>query len=107
MLFDFDFCGLGWQVTDVATYRWQARVEGAEQQAWDGFRQGYLEMQNSSTNSLQFVELFMMLKHLWNKAHMIRFYIRHGRMLHINDKFLEDAVSFCEKLAEEYPATLN
>jgi Ser/Thr protein kinase RdoA (MazF antagonist) len=98
MLFDFDFCGQGWQVSDLATFRWQARTVGAEDRAWEAFEAGYLHVRPEARDSLQFIDLFMMIKHLWNQAHCLRIRLRNGQVLRINDAFLEDTVIFCEKL---------
>jgi Ser/Thr protein kinase RdoA (MazF antagonist) len=98
VLFDFDFCGPGWQISDLATFRWLARVEGNEAQAWNAFRDGYLQIRPAAVDSLQFIDVFMMIKHLWNQAHMIRINVRNGRIVFIDDKFLENTVVFCENL---------
>jgi Ser/Thr protein kinase RdoA (MazF antagonist) len=100
VLFDFDFCGQGWRVFDLATYRWQARLKGPEQAAWTAFLEGYLSVRRGAAASLEFVELFMLLRHLWHKAHIIGLSGYLGISL-LSEEFLEDAVAFCEKLESE------
>jgi len=99
-LFDFDFFGPGWRGFDLATYRWQARVHGVEQAAWDAFLEGYLGVRRAGADSLPYIDLFMLVRHLWNKAHLIRLASGFGVAM-LTDDFLEDSVLFCEKLEQE------
>lgn len=102
VLFDFDFCGQGWQIFDLATLSWHARRECAGPQAWSNFHAGYLEVRPNAAPSLPAIEVFMMIRHLWNKAHVINYSMKNGRVILINEPFLEDAVAYCEKLEAEH-----
>lgn len=44
VLFDFDFFGPGWRVSDLAAYRWHARLKGSEAIAWEAFSKAYLSV---------------------------------------------------------------
>lgn len=101
-LFDFDFFGPGWRVSDLATYRWHARIMGSEAIAWKAFSKGYLSVRGAAEDSLQYCDLFMALRHIWFKAHSIDRTSDVGVYL-LTDEFLEDTVRFCEDLeAEQY-----
>lgn len=100
VLFDFDYFGQGWRISDLATYRWQARCNGAEATAWPAFLQGYAEVRPRIAESLRFARLFMMLKHLWDKGRFIAFAEQFDPIT-ITEEFLENAVGFCEQLEAE------
>jgi Ser/Thr protein kinase RdoA (MazF antagonist) len=100
VLFDFDFFGPGWRVSDLAAYRWHARLKGSESIAWEAFSTAYLRVRPSAEQSLQYSDIFVMLRHLWFKAHNINRAFDVGAYL-LTDAFLEDTVSFCEKLEAE------
>jgi Ser/Thr protein kinase RdoA (MazF antagonist) len=97
VLFDFDMFGQGWRISDLATYRWQARRSGAEATAWPAFLEGYREIRPTIEESLRFTQLFMLMKHLWDKARYIAF-AEQFDAVRITEEFLEDAVAFCEQL---------
>jgi Ser/Thr protein kinase RdoA (MazF antagonist) len=99
-LFDFDLFGPGWRGFDLATYRWHARLHGAEEPAWGAFLQGYLRVRPAGADSLPHIDLLMMVRHLWTKAHLINLTSDFGVAM-LTDDFLEDSVLFCEKLAAE------
>lgn len=99
VLFDFDYFGEGWRITDLATYRWQARRNGAERSAWSAFLEGYMEIRPAIAESLRFTCLFMMMKHLWDKGRYITF-AEQFDPISITEEFLEDAIIFCEELEQ-------
>ena len=100
VLFDFDFFGLGWRATDLATFRWHARLVGSEKVAWDAFLEGYLPIRPIARESLPFIELFMMARHLWNTAHFLGMTTDFGVTM-VSDDYLEYTVAFCEQLEAE------
>jgi Ser/Thr protein kinase RdoA (MazF antagonist) len=100
VLFDFDSFGLGWRAFDLATYRWHARLMGSEQPRWDAFLNGYLSIRPAAEESLPFLELFMIARHLWHTAHCIGL-TSHIGMAMISEEFLSNAVQFCERLEAE------
>jgi len=106
VLFDFDFCGLGWRAFDLATYRWNARLEHIEQLAWEPFLKGYLQIRPSAAQSLQFVPLFMVLRHLWFTAHAIGLSAAAGAGF-ISKEFFDDAITFFETIEREEALTFS
>jgi Ser/Thr protein kinase RdoA (MazF antagonist) len=102
VLFDFDFSGPGWQVFDLASYRWHARQVGAEQAAWKPFIEGYLQVRPSAAASLQFIGLFVILKHLWTTSIFISRGPETGENF-LPDEDLECLIPVCEKIAADMP----
>jgi Ser/Thr protein kinase RdoA (MazF antagonist) len=100
VLFDFDFAGSGWQIFDLASYRWHARSKGVENAAWQPFIEGYLQVRPTAENSLEFIGLFMILKHLWTTAHFISRSSETGTNF-LSDEQLECLVPFCEGIEAE------
>ncbi|MFC4313712.1 phosphotransferase enzyme family protein [Steroidobacter flavus] len=100
VLFDFDFCGAGWQVFDLASYRWHARFENQENSAWPPFIESYLQVRPAAADSLKFVGLFMILKHLWTTAHFVGRLPETGAYF-LSDEYLENTVPFCERIEAE------
>ena len=64
-LFDFEFCGWGYRLFDLASYRLDARFSGLETQAWKPFIKEYLASRPDAESSLEHVRLFMCLRLLW------------------------------------------
>jgi Ser/Thr protein kinase RdoA (MazF antagonist) len=64
-LFDFDCCGLGFRVYDLATYRWAAELRGRADVAWAPFIQAYQREQSLSDSELEAIPTFVALRHLW------------------------------------------
>jgi Ser/Thr protein kinase RdoA (MazF antagonist) len=67
--FDFDMCGVGWRVYDLATFRWTARWRDQEARAWGPFLKGYLETRAVPREDLKAVPLFVPIRHVWLMGH--------------------------------------
>lgn len=96
-LFDFDFCGSGWRIYDLATYRWEARRQGVEDNAWEPFIRGYCEIRPGGSDSLEFIGLFMAIRHIWTAAHWVGLSPELG-ISFPPAEFLNELVPFCERL---------
>lgn len=99
-LFDFDCCGPGWRVYDLATYRWAARIRGVATQAWTPFIEAYLKIRPVARDTLEYVPLFVVLRHLWLQGYHAWDAVESGRSYQ-SGRYLEDLVSFLEKLESE------
>jgi Ser/Thr protein kinase RdoA (MazF antagonist) len=102
VIFDFDFYGLGWQIFDLATYRWLA-CRQAREIAWDSFTDAYLQVRPDAIGMLRFLGEFMILRHLWSTAHAITYSKVNGSP-EISTEFFEDMVRFCENIEAMFPA---
>lgn len=99
VLLDFDFCGWGWRVGDLASFRRQALEQGLEDEAWEPFIAGYLETRPDAAESLKFVRLFMILRHFWIVSQLIALSGEMGVAFHSDGESLEEQViPFCEQI---------
>jgi Ser/Thr protein kinase RdoA (MazF antagonist) len=64
-VFDFDLCGPGWRVSDLAPIR-RAAVGHKNRRIWREFLRGYTEMRPLSRADLAAVPLFYVLGRLWS-----------------------------------------
>jgi Ser/Thr protein kinase RdoA (MazF antagonist) len=97
VLLDFDWCGFGWRVFDLATFRWTARLYNAEHVAWRPFIDAYLQVRPSATSCLEFLRLFMILRHLWHITQCIRTAALTGEGF-LSEGYFEDLISQCERI---------
>lgn len=97
VLFDFDLCGSGSTLFDLATYRWDARCKGFETPAWPAFLEGYLHIRPEAEASLEHLGLFMILRHLWTAAFFVGRLPETGAYF-LSDDDLENLVPFCKEL---------
>jgi Ser/Thr protein kinase RdoA (MazF antagonist) len=101
-VFDFEFCGLGWQVYDLATFCWAARLRGHYGTAKDTFIREYLASRSVARAELEVLPLFVIMRHLWLMGH-------HARMAYLTGvayqtpAYFEQAVAFCRKLEDTKP----
>lgn len=98
--FDFDFCGTGWRLFDLACYRLYARKKGFEKDAWPHFIAGYLQARPTSADSLRYLAIFMILRHLW-LASLWVLLVKQLGLSFLPDRFFEDLVPFCEGIEAE------
>lgn len=96
-LFDLDCCGHGWQLYDLATYRWAARLRRLEERSWPAFRLAYLQERPEAAAWMEWVPLFMILRHLWLMGLHIRNAEEMGRSF-ATEAFFDGLVTFCEEI---------
>jgi Ser/Thr protein kinase RdoA (MazF antagonist) len=96
-LFDFDCCAHGWQIYDLATYRWAARLRRAEETAWPAFEDAYLKARPSAAAWIQWVPLFMIVRHLWLMGLHISNAEEMGRSF-ATEAFFDGLLTFCEEI---------
>jgi Ser/Thr protein kinase RdoA (MazF antagonist) len=102
-LFDFDFCGNGWRVYDLATYRWAARLRGAEERAWKPFIEAYLRLRPDAATDLELAPLFVILREIWLQGYFASRTAQRGNGFQ-DDRYFEHVVTFCERAESELTA---
>lgn len=98
-LYDFDCCGPGWRVYDLATYRWAARLRQFEGGAWRPFSEAYLKVRPAAADTFKLVPLFVMLRHIWLQGYHAWNSPENG--LNFPDGYFDHLVTFCEHLEAE------
>ena len=96
-LFDFDCCAHGWQIYDLATYRWAARLRRAEGTAWPAFKESYLKARPSAAAWIEWVPLDMIVRHLWLMALHISNAEEMGGGF-ATQEFFDRLITFCEEI---------
>ena len=100
ILFDFEFCGRGWRLFDLASYRLHARFEGFEKEAWYPFIQGYLTVRPVAQSYLRHTGLFMCLRRVWLAAKWIEHLAERG-VGALSDTYYEKLVPVCREIELE------
>lgn len=100
VLLDFDHCGWGWRISDLASYKYHARYCGVEKQAWQPFVDGYLRVRPVISGSLKYLGLFVLLSNLWMTAHTIKLCDEVG-LTYASDECIEKLILDCEKIEAE------
>jgi len=72
--FDFEECGLGFRVFDLATFKWGAVLDAAPPERWSSFVEGYESVRKISAADLELVDTFVLLRHIW----LIAFHMRNA-----------------------------
>ena len=99
-LYDFDCCGPGWRLYDLATYRWAARLRHFEGGAWRPFSEAYLEVRPAAASTLQLMPLFVILRHIWLQGYYVWNSEEGGSSVQ-SDGFFDYLVTFCEHIESE------
>jgi Ser/Thr protein kinase RdoA (MazF antagonist) len=100
-LYDFDCCGPGWRLYDLATYRWAARVRQFEEGAWKPFSEAYLQVRPAVASTLDLVPLFVILRHIWLQGYYVWNSVEAGVSFQ-SDGYFSYLVTFCEQIESEY-----
>ena len=99
-LYDFDCCGPGWRVYDLATFRWAARLRQFEAGAWKPFSEAYLEVRPAAASTLELVPLFVILRHIWLQGYHAWNSVESGSSFQ-SDEYFDRLVAFCEHVESE------
>lgn len=63
--FDFDCCGFGLRIFDLATFKWSSRLRQKEDEWWPEFLKGYRSQNTVSEIELSYIEVFVAIRDLW------------------------------------------
>jgi Ser/Thr protein kinase RdoA (MazF antagonist) len=100
VLFDFDCCGAGNQVYDLAVFRWGSRLQKKEKQLWPYFITAYQGKRNLSASDLQAIPLFIGIRHIWHIGLHILLSADRGQHW-INDQYFERQITFLKNWEKE------
>jgi Ser/Thr protein kinase RdoA (MazF antagonist) len=71
-LYDFEQCGVGILVYDLAVFRWTQRLVGASEQTWQDFIQGYRSENDLPERELAGMDLLVLLRQAYMLGHDAR-----------------------------------
>ena len=86
--FDFDCCGLGLRVFDLATFRWGTMRELNGDELWSSFLDGYRSTREIGTEDFALMDSFVMIRQIWWMA-LIMGNARDFGYGEASDKFLD------------------
>lgn len=69
--FDFEDCGFGYRVYDIATFKWAIHGEDKENELWSSFLKGYASIRQPGSADLLAIPVFVIIRQLWWIAFII------------------------------------
>ena len=63
--FDFDECGFGLRIFDLATFDWNAKMDDKSEERWPHFIEGYKSVREFSDSELGLLNTFVLIRHFW------------------------------------------
>jgi len=66
--FDFDCCGMGLRIFDLATFNWSARLSEKHDERWPAFLEGYQSVRSIGEVDLALLDTFVFIRHVWLMA---------------------------------------
>ncbi|MGB1251536.1 MAG: phosphotransferase enzyme family protein, partial [Candidatus Promineifilaceae bacterium] len=91
--FDFDCCGFGWRIYDLATFKWIARKNKKEAEWWPPFLEGYQSVRPIPALDLDALDAFIAIREIWLMAiHLNSPPVFPSQWL--NDKYVKRGVEF-------------
>jgi Ser/Thr protein kinase RdoA (MazF antagonist) len=99
--FDFEVCGPGWRLYDLATYIWSAYYVGRVRTfRWEPIVESYFLERPKFAASAKFLPLFVVLRYFWHAAQIIRLTPYVG-VNAVSNRFFDDLLTFCERLDQD------
>lgn len=97
--FDFEFCGYGWTVYDVATVKWGLKSEKQDETIWDAFFSSYCATNLLLKVELKAIPLFVVARDFWALGNLTANANRWGHHRLTSD-FFGNRLDAMKKLAE-------
>ncbi len=72
--FDFEECGFGYRVFDLATFKWAFGLRGSKTEKWMAFVEGYESVREIGKAEIELLDTFVLLRHVW----LIAFHMRNA-----------------------------
>lgn len=63
--FDFDCCGFGYRVFELATFKWGISGDDNERELWAAFLEGYSSKRKIAAEDLALVDTFVVIRQIW------------------------------------------
>ena len=63
--FDFDCCGFGFRVFELATFKWGVLNDNNGSELWSSFLEGYRSKRDIGAEDIALVDSFVIIRHIW------------------------------------------
>lgn len=63
--FDFDCCGFGFRVFELATFKWGILGDKNEKELWSAFLDGYRSGRTISDDDMGLIDSYVVIRHIW------------------------------------------
>lgn len=93
--FDFDCCGFGLRVYDLAVFKWALKQGKKEHQIWQSFLQSYLQYRPLNNNDLAMIDTLVSIRHLWLIGLHIDIAVAKGWL---NEHYFDQKMAFLREL---------
>lgn len=98
--FDFDCCGFGFRIFELATFKWGIHGEDNEDELWSNFLSGYQSIRQPSAEDLSLLETFVVIRHIWWMA-LIMGNARDFGAQATSDEFIDHQIRKIKKLLNQ------
>lgn len=95
--FDFDCCGLGFRVFELATFKWGVWGDDNEDDLWSMFLKGYRSKREIGAEDIALVGTFVVIRHIWWMA-LIMGNARDFGYRATSDEFIDHQIGRIKKL---------
>ena len=72
--FDFEECGIGFRIYDLATFKWSFMFSDTADEQWVSFLEGYQSTRKLSETDTRLIDTFVLVRHIW----LIGFHVRNA-----------------------------
>lgn len=72
--YDFEECGFGFRVFDLATFKWAFNLRESKDEKWLAFVEGYQSVRKIGEADFELLDTFVLLRHIW----LIAFHMRNA-----------------------------
>lgn len=97
IFFDFDCCGFGLRVYDLAIFKWSARRQGKEEKRWKLYIEAYRQFRHISDEDLKLVDTFVSIRQIWMMGLHIEISLSHGWL---DDSYFDQEIQFLRDAAK-------
>ena len=103
--YDFDCCGYGATVYDLAVFRWFTRLENQEKERWSHFLRGYQDVRPLSLLEVDSIPAFVACRYLWHiSVHTLN--AGDWGVDWLGDVYFDKRIAMLKKLEGDYPGMI-
>ena len=109
--FDFDFCGLGWRIYDLATFKWhiyrkENMREVEKKFTWSTFLDEYKRISGINANEISLIPVFELVRQIWFIGLKCTLSRTHG-LAFISGDFFNKEIGYLNQLFQTFKLDLG